>query len=67
MQAIIKALSGKPVDVMLLEGAMFGRSKEKIATEKELEDNLVQVIDSRNDICLVCSSGQNIDRLVTKV
>lgn len=65
LRAIVKALSGKPVDVMLLEGTTFGRPEGKILTEKELEDNLVRVIGSRNEICLVCSSGQNIDRLVT--
>jgi len=65
LQAIVKALLGKPVDVMLLEGTLFGRPNEKIATENELEEDLVRIIGNKNDINLACSSGQNIDRLVT--
>ncbi|NPV30451.1 MAG: MBL fold metallo-hydrolase [Firmicutes bacterium] len=65
LQALIRALSGKPVDVMLLEGTTFGRPEEKIVTEKDLEDSLIKVIGSGNGICLACSAGQNIDRLVT--
>lgn len=65
LQAIVKALLGKPVDVMLLEGTLFGRPNEKIATENELEEDLVRIIGNKNDISLACFSGQNIDRLVT--
>lgn len=65
LEALIKAISGKPVDVMLLEGTTFGRPEGKIVTEKELEDSLAKLIGSRNGICLVCSAVQNIDRLVT--
>lgn len=65
LQAFIKAMSGKPVDVMLLEGTTLGRLEENIVTEKELEDILVKIIGDRSGISFFCSAGQNVDRLVT--
>lgn len=65
LPALFKALCGISIDMILLEGTMFGRPEEKVLTEKELEEEIVQTIGMRDDISLACFSGQNIDRLVT--
>ena len=54
----------KGVDALLLEGTMFGRVPEKCKSEKDIENEIYKVIKTSNNITFICSSGQNIDRLV---
>ncbi len=53
------------VDLMFLEGTMFGRSGEKVKTEEELELEMAEIFKNQTNISFVVSSGQNIDRIVT--
>lgn len=55
------------VDVLLMEGTTIGRKDngEGFRTERELEAAFVDQIKSSQGLCLVWTSSQNIDRLVT--
>jgi ribonuclease J len=55
----------KDVDVLILEGSMFGRSKGKYETETELENRLVELFEGDEQLCFLACSSQNIDRLVS--
>ena len=55
----------KHPDILLIEGSMLGRLDEKIMTEKELEDAVVERMRGRNVPLLFQCSSQNIDRLVS--
>ncbi len=62
---LIKALSEKEIDAVLLEGTMFGRAKEMIKTEQDLEEDAVNLLQNRDALALLAVSAHNIDRLVT--
>lgn len=53
------------IDALLLEGTMFGRSQEKVKSETELEEEILDIAKSSKNIILVNLSSQNIDRLVS--
>ncbi len=55
------------VDVLLMEGTTIRRqgTDEGFQTEKDLENDLVQIFRATPGMPLVWCSGQNIDRLVT--
>lgn len=56
----------KNIDVLLMEGSCLGRDKsEKYETESELETKFTELFKATKGICLVQSSSQNIDRVVT--
>lgn len=57
----------KDVDVLLMEGSTLGRTgtDNKYPSENELESRFVDYFQSTNDLIMVWSSGQNIDRIVT--
>lgn len=55
----------KQADVLLTEGTMLGRLDEKILTESELEELIVDRIKDANAPVLFQSSSQNIDRVVS--
>jgi len=54
----------KDVDYLLLEGTMIGRSTGKEKSESSLQKEFENLFREKK-INLVCTSGQNIDRLVT--
>ena len=55
----------KEADILFTEGTMFGRQKEDVISEQELENSLVRMMQSLNAPILFQSSSQNIDRLVS--
>jgi len=63
--SMIKTLSKTKIDALLLEGTMLGRNNERIETEDDLEQKIVELLKESNTPALVCVSAHNIDRLVT--
>ena len=55
----------RPVDALLLEGTMLGRGDEKVRTERQLEDEAVELLRSTAGPVMVYASAQNVDRMVT--
>jgi ribonuclease J len=55
----------KNVDALILEGTMFGRQKEVVKTEQELEEEIDVLVKNTEGIILMNFSVQNIDRVVT--
>lgn len=53
------------VDYLIMEGTTIGREQQGFITEVELEQKLVKVFKSNNEITLINTSSQNIDRLVS--
>jgi len=54
------------LDVLVLEGTTLGRSeKEAYPTEAELAQSMERIFRDTSGLVLVCTSGMNIDRLVT--
>ncbi|MEX1014199.1 MAG: MBL fold metallo-hydrolase [Candidatus Paceibacterota bacterium] len=53
------------VDYLLMEGTTIGRGQQRFQTEKELEDVFIDIFNSKQEINLINTSAQNIDRLVT--
>lgn len=55
----------KGVDYLLLEGTTLGRDKKPFLTEPQIEEELLKKFKGSENINLVYSSGQNIDRLTS--
>lgn len=55
----------KNIDVLILEGTMFGRQKETVNTEQKLEEDIDELVKRTKGITLMNFSVQNIDRVVT--
>lgn len=55
----------KNVDYLLMEGTTIGRGQQSFPSEKELEENFIDVFKSKQEINLINTSAQNIDRLIT--
>lgn len=53
------------VDYLLMEGTQIERSTHKDKLESEIENELIAIFSSSENINLVYASGQNIDRLVS--
>lgn len=53
------------VDVMLMEGTMLGRLKEKPPDESNIEEKMVKVLKIDAELSFLICSAQNIDRLVS--
>lgn len=65
LNRIIRALWGKQIDAMLLEGTVFGRDGGTAITENEIESLISDILYKSSSLTLVCVSAQNIDRLVS--
>lgn len=61
---LIEVLSGRSVDVMLMEGTHFGLPDGKDVTEYELEDEIVDLVNNAPGLVLASFSPQHVDRLV---
>ena len=55
----------KQADILLTEGTMLGRKDEKVLTENELENQIIDLVKNNNGPILLQSSSQNIDRIVS--
>jgi len=65
-QDLVKALSGKPVDALLLEGTHFSESgRSRCVGERQLEKEIGRLVRSSPGLVLAMFSPQNLDRLVT--
>ncbi len=55
------------IDTMLLEGSSLGRlaDSQQFPTEKEIENQLVQIFSNTEGLVLIHTSGQNLDRIVS--
>ena len=53
------------VDYLLMEGTTIGRGQQSFPTEKDLEETFIDIFNSKQEINLINTSAQNIDRLVT--
>jgi ribonuclease J len=68
--ALFERLTANPpknIDTLILEGSSLGRLTDfqQFPTEKEIEDQLVQLFSSAEGLALIHTSGQNIDRIVS--
>ena len=61
---LIEVLSGRSVDVMLMEGTHFGFPDGNEVTEYELEDEIVDLVNQAPGLVLASFSPQHVDRLV---
>ena len=67
---LFKNMIKKPlqnIEALLLEGSSLGRisESEMFPTEREIEEQLVQVLSNTKGMVLIHTSGQNIDRIVS--
>jgi len=53
------------VDYLLMEGTTIGRGRQTFPSEKDLEENFIDIFNSKQEINFINTSAQNIDRLVT--
>ena len=53
------------VDYLLMEGTTIGREQQSFPSEKDLEETFIDIFNSKQEINLINTSAQNIDRLVT--
>lgn len=53
------------VDYLLMEGTTIGRKQQSFPSETDLEKKFIEVFRSTQEINLINTSAQNIDRLVT--
>lgn len=53
------------VDYLLMEGTTIGRGQQIFPTEKDLEETFIDLFNSKQEINLINTSAQNIDRLVS--
>ena len=68
--ALFERLTANPpqnIDTLLLEGSSLGRinDSQQFPTEKEIENQLVNVFSTSEGLALIHASGQNIDRIVS--
>jgi ribonuclease J len=55
----------KNVDCLIMEGTTIGRNAKKSQTEEEIEDDFLECFKNSTSVNYVCTSTQNIDRLVS--
>lgn len=65
MKCLIEAMSGRQVDVMLMEGTHFGLPDGNTIDEYELERRIVEHVNHAPGLVLASFSPQDVDRLVT--
>jgi hypothetical protein len=62
---LIEALSGRRVDLLLMEGTHVGSGRERGVTEHELEDLILCQLQESQGLVLASFSPLHVDRLVT--
>lgn len=58
-------LKAKTVDVLIVEGTHFGTEKEQGLTEYQLEDRIVELVQTAPALVLATFSALDVDRIVT--
>lgn len=64
-RALIEAVGGSGIDVLLMEGTHIGHASRPRKTETDLEDEIVPLIEKAPGLVVACFSPLHIDRLVT--
>lgn len=64
VETLLKALTDKPVDVLLMEGTHISHPDHRGPTEYELEDQIFGHVKSALGLVLASFSPQHVDRLV---
>ncbi|MEI7729174.1 MAG: MBL fold metallo-hydrolase [Verrucomicrobiota bacterium] len=64
-QQLIQAVAAKGVDALIMEGTHFSGSRAPGRAEKELEEDIVDDIQSASGLVLASFSPMHVDRLVT--
>jgi ribonuclease J len=62
---LLAAMAKRSVDILLMEGTHFGANREPGPTEQDLEEQVVQHIETAPSIVLATFSPMHVDRLVT--
>lgn len=65
MRDLLDYLKTKTVDVLVCEGTHFGTDKEQGLTEFELEERIVDLVQSAPALVLATFSALDVDRIVT--
>lgn len=65
MRELLEKAKERRVDVLLMEGTHFGSDKEQGITEFELEESVVELVQTAPALVLACFSALDLDRLVT--
>jgi ribonuclease J len=65
MRTLVESIAPRNVDVLLMEGTHLGSEKEQGLSEFELEERVVELIQSAPGLALAAFSPQDVDRLVT--
>jgi ribonuclease J len=65
MRDLLEQVKERPVDVLVMEGTHFGSDKEQGITEFELEEKVVELIQTAPALVLASFSALDLDRLVT--
>jgi len=62
---LLDHLKAKPVDVLIAEGTHFGNEREEGQTEYQLEDRIVELVQTAPALVLATFSALDVDRIVT--
>jgi len=62
---LLNHLTKKTVDVLIVEGTHFGSEKEQGDTEYDLEDRIVEMVQTAPALVLATFSALDVDRIVT--
>jgi ribonuclease J len=62
---MLKDKNLKNVDIMLIEGTMINRNNDEFKSEIDVEDKIFEVLKNNDNLSLLISSSQNIDRIVS--
>lgn len=65
MRELLEKLRDRRVDVLVMEGTHFGSDKEQGITEFELEERVVELVQTAPALVLASFSALDLDRLVT--
>ncbi len=63
-RSLVKALQGRTINAMIMEGTHFGLADGHDVTEYELEEEIVQKVREAPGLILASFSPQHVDRLV---
>jgi ribonuclease J len=65
IRGLLDHLKTKTVDVLIVEGTHFGAEREQGLTEYQLEDRIVELVQSAPALVMATFSAMDVDRIVT--